>query len=169
MSLKKKSESVARPGDLLGYPRCALDYASTHQDVFNTLIERDASPVAFKLAWYLHYNLSVWNGNTHARSFGDIARDLKVSLSSVYRAVVELTELGIMEELNDGYGARFHLPHYVPMRDEAAKKQRENAESRLSSRLESWVAGYLKKHGHPPTARKKAEEEVKLRRELGLS
>jgi len=154
--------------DLLGYPRCAMQYASIPREVFDTLIEHDASPSAVRLAIYFHFNLSVWNGNTHARSYADIARDLKITKRSVTRAIAELVDLGIIDGLEDGYGVRFNLPAFVPMRDEAARRQRERAEQKVVSGLENAIANFKRKHGRSPSARERAEIETKLRRNFGL-
>lgn len=164
MSKKKRKPDA----DLLGDPRCALDYASTSREVFDTLIEHDASPSAVRLAWYLHFNLSVWNGNTHARSYTDIARDLKISKRSVTRAIAELVDLGIIDGLEDGYGVRFHVGSFVPMREAAARRQRERAEENFNIALENAVAAFKGKHGRPPNGRQRAEMETKLRRDFGI-
>ena len=153
--------------DLLGYPRCAMPYASISREVFDTLIENDASPSAVRLAIYFHFNLSVWNGNTHARSYADIARDLKITKRSVTRAIAELVDLGIIDGLEDGYGVRFNVGSFVPMRDEAARRQRERAEEKVKIALENAVANFKGKHGRPPNGRQRAEMETKLRRDFG--
>ena len=154
--------------DLLGYPRCALNYASMPSEVFDILVENQASRPALLLANYLHFNLSIWNGNTHARSYGDIARDLKISKRSVTRAVAELSDLGIIDGLEDGYGVRFHLPNFVPMRDEAARRQRERAEEKVAMGLENAIAKFKRKHGRSPSGRERADIETKLRRDFGI-
>lgn len=162
---EKKREQDA---DLLGYPRCALNYASISSAVFDTLIERGASRHAVNLCLYLHFNLSVWNGKTHARSRADIARDLKISTRTVTRAISELTDLGIIDDVEDGYGARYHIPQFVEMRDEAARKQRERAEDAVKSAMENWIANFKRKRGRAPTARERYGEEAKMRRDRGL-
>ena len=154
--------------DLLGYPRCALDYASISKEVFDTLIERGASEPAKDLALYFHFNLAVWTGNTHARAVADIARDLKYSVRTVYRAIAELTDLGIINELQDGYGARFHVRAFVPMRENAARRQRERAEEKVAIGLENWIATFKRKHGRSPSGRQRGEMETKLRRDFGI-
>lgn len=150
-------------------PRCALHYASISSAVFDTLIEHDASPTAVKVAIYLHFNLVVDNGNTHARGINKIARDLRVSPGSVYRAIAELTELDIMSEVEGGSGLRFHISGFVRMREDAAQAQRDNAEKKLQAKMDSKIARFAKKHGgRSPTARQRNAWEVEIRRELGL-
>ena len=150
-------------------PRCALRYASISSAVFDTLIEHDASPTAVKVAIYMHFNLVLDNGKTHARAISKIARDLRVSPATVYRGIAELTELEIISEVDDASGPRFHISGFVEMREDAAQAQRDNAAEKLQAKMESWSARFAKKHGRPPTARRRAEEEGRLRRELGLT
>lgn len=165
---KKKNRKPERDFLEQDRPRCALDYASISKEIFDTLIENNASPTAVKLAVYYHFNLGVNTGDTHARTATDAARDLRVSVGSVYRAVAELTELEIIDELQEGSAMRFNVRAYVPMRKEAARRQRERAEDQLQNRMQDAIARFAKKHGRQPTARWRSEQELKFRRELGL-